>query len=57
LSEEERRQNLELALNLAKRHPDLFEVSGEYGFSDFQKAIQHVSSPAKNGIVLLKSPE
>jgi len=57
LSQEERHQDLELALNLATKHPELFEVSGEYGFSDFQKAIQHVSSPAKTGIVLLKSPE
>jgi NADPH:quinone reductase-like Zn-dependent oxidoreductase len=57
LSQEERHQDLELALNLATKHPELFEVSGEYGFSDFQKAIQRVSSAHKAGIVLLKSPE
>ena len=33
-----------------------FEVAQEYEFADFQKAIQHVSSPGKAGIVLLKSP-
>jgi len=57
LSEQERHQDLELALNLAKKHPELFEVSHEYGFCDFQKAIQRVSSARKAGIVLLKSPE
>jgi hypothetical protein len=34
----------------------LLEVAHEYEFGDFQKAIQHVSSPGKTGIVLLKSP-
>jgi NADPH:quinone reductase-like Zn-dependent oxidoreductase len=33
-----------------------FEVAHEYEFGDFQKAIQHVSSPGKTGIVILKSP-
>jgi alcohol dehydrogenase, propanol-preferring len=32
----------------------LVTKNGEFG--DFQKAIQHVSSPGKTGIVLLKSP-
>ena len=35
---------------------ELFEVAPEYEFGDLQKAIQHVSSPGKTGIVLLKSP-
>jgi hypothetical protein len=41
--------------NLAKNHPELFEVAHEYEFADFQKAIQHASRPGKTGIVLLKS--
>jgi hypothetical protein len=42
--------------SVATNHPELFEVAHEYEFADFQKAIQHVSSPGKTGIVLLKSP-
>jgi len=30
---------------------ELFEVAHEYDFADFQKAIRHVSSPGKTGIV------
>jgi NADPH:quinone reductase len=56
LTQDEKQKDFELALNLAKDHPALFEVAHEYEFDDFQKAIQHVSSPGKNGIVLLKSP-
>jgi NADPH:quinone reductase-like Zn-dependent oxidoreductase len=57
LSEEEKQRDFELTLNLSKNHPELFEVSHEYELVDFQKAIQHVSSLGKTGIVLLKSPE
>ena len=56
LTEDEKQQDFELALSLAKNHPELFEVAHEYEFADFQEAIQHVSSPGKTGIVLLKSP-
>ena len=56
LTQDEKQQDFELALSLAKNHPELFEVAHEYEFADFQKAIQHVSSPGKTGIVLLKSP-
>jgi NADPH:quinone reductase-like Zn-dependent oxidoreductase len=56
LAQDEKQQDFELALSLAKNHPELFEVGHEYEFGDFQKAIQHVSSPGKTGIVLLKSP-
>ena len=42
--------------NLAKNHPELFEVAHEYEFTDFPKAIQHASRPGKTGIVLLKRP-
>lgn len=55
LSEDEKRQDFELALSLATHHPELFEVAHEYEFDDFQQAIQHVSRPGKTGIVLLKS--
>src|SRR6266850_1678952 len=56
LTEEEKRNDFGLALSLATNHPELFEVGHEYDFADFQKAIQHVSSPGKTGIVLLRSP-
>ena len=56
LNQDEKQKDFELALNLAKNHPALFEVVHEYEFDDFQKAIQHVSSPGKTGMVLLKSP-
>ena len=40
-----------------KNHPSLFEAAHEYEFDDFQKAIRHVFTPGKAGIVLLKSPK
>jgi hypothetical protein len=49
------RKIFELALSLAKNHLELFEVAQEYEFADFQNAIQHVFSPGKTEIVLLKS--
>src|ERR1700746_1244954 len=55
LPEEEKWQDFELALNLATNHPQLFEAAREYEFDDFQRAMQHVSSPGKTGVVLLKS--
>src|SRR6267143_2070625 len=55
LTEDEKRKDFELALSLAANHPELFEVGHEYDFSDFQQAIQRVSSPGKIGIVLLRS--
>ena len=56
LTEDEKQKDFELALSLATNHPELFEVAHEYEFGDFKKAIHHVSSPGKTGIVLLKSP-
>jgi len=56
LAQDEKQNDFGLALSLATNHPELFEVGHEYDFADFQKAIQHVSSPGKTGIVLLKSP-
>jgi len=56
LPQDEKQKDFELALNLARNHPELFEVAHEYEFGDFQKAIQRVSSSGKTGIVLLKSP-
>ena len=55
LTQHEKQKDFELALSLATNHPELFEVGHEYGFADFQKAIQHVSSPGRTGIVLLRS--
>ena len=55
LTQDEKQQDFELTLILATNHPELFEVAHEYEFADFQKAIQHASSPGKTGIVLLKS--
>src|SRR6266853_1843361 len=56
LTQDEKRQDFELALSLATNHQELFEVAHEYEFADFQKAIHHASRPGKTGIVLLKSP-
>ena len=56
LAQDEKQNDFCLALSLATNHPELFEVGHEYDFADFQKAIQHVSSPGKTGIVLLRSP-
>src|SRR5258707_2614310 len=56
LTQDEKQKDFELALSLATNHPELFEVAHEYELGDFQKAIQHVSSPGKTAIVLLKSP-
>jgi NADPH:quinone reductase-like Zn-dependent oxidoreductase len=56
LTQDEKRKDFELALSLAKNYPEIFEFAHEYEFGDFQNAIQHVSSPGKTGIVLLKSP-
>ena len=56
LTEDEKQKDFELALSLANNHPELFEVAHEYEFADFQKAIQHVSSPEKTGIVFTEKP-
>jgi hypothetical protein len=37
-----------LADRSSPNHPELFEVVHEYEFGDFQKAIQHVSSPGNS---------
>jgi NADPH:quinone reductase len=56
LTQDEKQNDFELALNLATNHPGLFEVAHEYDFGDFQQAIQHVSRPGKTGMVVLRSP-
>jgi NADPH2:quinone reductase len=56
LAEDEKRKDFELALGLAMKHPELFEVAHEYEFGDFQRAIQEVFRPGKTGTVLLTSP-
>jgi len=53
---DEKRKDYELALELATKHPGLFEVAHEYELGDFRSAIQHVARPGKTGIVLLTSP-
>ena len=55
LTQDEKQKDFDLALILATNHPELFEVAHGYEFADFQKAVQHASSPGKTGIVLLKS--
>lgn len=52
LAEEEKRKDFELALGLAIKHPELFEVAHEYEFGDFQRAIQQVFRLGKTGMVL-----
>ena len=56
LAEDEKRKDFELALGLAMKHTELFEVAHEYEFGDFQRAIQEVFRPGKTGAVLLTSP-
>jgi NADPH:quinone reductase-like Zn-dependent oxidoreductase len=56
LAQDEKQKDFNFALSLATNHTELFEVAHQCEFGDFQKAIQHVSSPGKTGIVLLKSP-
>ncbi len=56
LAQDEKQKDFDFALSLATNHPELFEVAHQCEFGDFQKAIQHVSSLGKTGIVLLKSP-
>jgi NADPH2:quinone reductase len=56
LAEDEKRKDFELALGLAMKHPELFEVAHEYQFGDFQSAIQQVFRPGKTGMVLLTNP-
>jgi len=56
LAEDEKRKDFELALGLAMKYPELFEVAHEYEFGDFQRAIQKVFCPGKTGTVLLTSP-
>jgi NADPH:quinone reductase len=53
LTDDEKRSDVDLALSLARSHPELFQVAHEYEFADFQNAIQHVSRPGKSGVVLL----
>jgi NADPH:quinone reductase-like Zn-dependent oxidoreductase len=55
LSDSEKQKDFELALSLAKEHPQLFQVATEFEFEDFQRAIKHVFTPGKGGMVLLKN--
>ena len=55
LSESEKRKDFELALNLAKNHPELFQVGEEFEFDDYLEAIRDVFRSGKTGIGILKN--
>jgi hypothetical protein len=46
----------EKVLKIAQRQLNSEELGADDVLADFQKAIEHVSSPRKTGMVLLKSP-
>src|ERR1700746_730892 len=48
LTQDEKQKDFELALNLAKNHPELFEVAHEYEFAVFTKEFR--TSIRKAGI-------
>ena len=52
-SAEQRAADIQIALKLAGSHPELFEVSADYPFSEFKAAIEHVTKPSKGGTVLI----
>ncbi len=47
LPDEEKQKDFELALNLAKSHPTLFQVGHEFEFDDYLEAIRDVFRPGK----------
>jgi NADPH:quinone reductase-like Zn-dependent oxidoreductase len=47
LPDEEKQKDFELALNLAKIHPTLFQVGHEFEFDDYLEAIRDVFRPGK----------
>lgn len=54
-SADERAADIQVALMLAEQHPELFEVSADYPFSQFKEAIEHVTQPSKGGTVLVSA--
>jgi hypothetical protein len=49
-AEDEKRKDFELALGLAKSHPELFEVAHEYEFGDFRKLFSTSLVRARPGL-------
>jgi NADPH:quinone reductase-like Zn-dependent oxidoreductase len=54
-SEEQRAEDLQTALELAQKSPELFEVAAEYPLAELRAAVAHVERPGKSGTVLLNS--
>ena len=48
--------DVELAVKLARKGPELFDVAGTYDLTDFQEALAEVGRPGKVGTVLLTTP-
>lgn len=57
LPPEQRRADLQGALDLALRAPHLFEVAASYDLDEVAVAAAHAQRPAKRGVVLLTSAE
>jgi len=55
LPQEQRDDDLRLALQLAQDNPGLFPVAERYDLADVSKAAAHVERPGKAGVVLLTS--
>lgn len=53
-AEEVRSQDVEKAVELARVHPELFGVAGEYAPGEIAEAVDHVLRPGKSGTVLLR---
>lgn len=56
LPAEQRREDLQGALDLALRHPRLFEVAASYDLEEVGAAVAHSKRARKGGAVLLSSP-
>lgn len=55
LPQNQRNEDLRLALRLASDNPTLFPVAGRYDLADVREAAAHVERPGKAGVVLLTS--
>nr|WP_272210262.1 hypothetical protein [Marinicella sp. W31]MDC2876129.1 hypothetical protein [Marinicella sp. W31] len=55
LSEAERAKDIQTALELAHRSPELFAVTAEYDLSAIAEAVAHAERPGRTGTVLLTS--
>lgn len=50
-----RAADIKTAIDVASRHPEIFEVAADYSFAQIQEAIEDVSKPGKSGIVLVSN--